>query len=131
MPVTNQILLTDSVADDPRPIEYQTENGFSILRLCEIKRSTPAAGLMHRFMVRDPDGFELEITVEITEAVAEALVGRSQGCLAAESSYWACCAEQHLATYLWEAGDYPPDEKLMVDQPSLDDLNLAVRWNQK
>ena len=129
MPVRNQILSTDSVADDPKPIEYQTENGFRIVRLCEINRSIVAAGLMHRFLVRDPDGFEVEITVEIIEAVADELVRRSRGRLSADSSYWVCCAERHLATYLWEAGDYPPDEKLIVDQPSLDDLNLVIRWD--
>jgi hypothetical protein len=128
MPVRNQILLTDSVADDPKPIEYQTENGFRIVRVCEINRSIPAVGLMHRFLVRDPDGFELEITVEIIEAVATALVGRSRGSLSADSSYWVCCAERHLGTYLLEVMDYPPDEKLIVDQPSSDDLNSAMRW---
>jgi hypothetical protein len=29
MRAINQILLADSVAEDPKPIEYQTENGFS------------------------------------------------------------------------------------------------------
>jgi hypothetical protein len=127
MPVRNQILLTDSIADDPKAIEYQTENGFRIVRVCEINRSIPAVGLTHRFLVRDPDGFELEITVEIIEAVAEQLC-RSRGRLIADSSYWILCAERHLATYLWEAGDYPPDEKLIVDQPSLDDLNADFHF---
>lgn len=112
----------------PGSIEYLTENGFSIMRLCEIDNSIPAGGFMHRFLVRDPDGFELEITVDIAEGVALALSSRSRGHLTADSSYWICCAERHLAEYLCEQEDYPAGATLIVDQPSLDDLNLARRW---
>lgn len=110
------------------PIEFQTDNGFSIIRLSDIDDSIPATGLVHQFLVRDPDGFELEVTVEITETIAEALARRSRGRLSADSAYWICCAERHLAEYLWDNEDYPPDAKLTVDQPILDDLNLARRW---
>lgn len=123
-----EILVIDGVAQHYRPVEFQTENGFSIIRLSDVNDSIPAAGLVHQFLVRDPDGFELEVTVEITETIAEALARRSRGRLSADSSYWICCAERHLAEYLWENVDYPPDANLTVDQPTLDDLNLARRW---
>ena len=113
---------------EQRPIEYLTENGFSIIRLSEIDDSVPAVGTTHQFLVRDPDGFELEITVEIAEDVAQDVYRRSRGRLSSNSSYWICCAERHLAEYLWQNGDYPPDARLLVDQPTLDDLNLALRW---
>lgn len=110
------------------PIEFLTETGFSIVRLCEIDNSIPAVGFMHRFLVRDPDGFELEIAVDIAEGVAQELASRSKGHLTADSSYWVCCAERHLVEYLSQQEDYPADARLIVDQPSLDDLNLARRW---
>ena len=121
-------LVTEYCAVELRPIEYFTENGFSITRLCEIDDSIPAVGTTHRFLVRDMDGFELEITVDVAEEVAKALARRSRGRLTPESSYWICCAERHLAEYLFEQEDYPADARLIVDQPSLDDLNLARRW---
>lgn len=126
-PIRNELVTEYSPAED-RPVEFLTENGFSIVRLCEIDNSIPAGGFRHRFLVRDPDGFELEITVDIAERVAQALASRSRGRLTADSSYWVCCAERHLADYLCEQEDYPADARLIVDQPSLDDLNLARRW---
>ena len=117
-----------STAVAQRPIEYLTENGFTIIRLSDIDKSIPAVGATHAFLVRDPDGFELEITVEVAEAVAQALASRSRGHLTADSSYWICCAERHLAEYLCEQEDYPAHARLIVDQPSLDDLDLARRW---
>lgn len=115
-------------ATEHRPIEFLTENGFRVVRLCEIDNSIPADGLRHLFLVRDPDGFELEITVDVAEKVAHALTSRSSGRLTADSSYWVGCAERHLAEHLCEQEDYPADARLIVDQPSLDDLNLARRW---
>lgn len=123
----NQIA-AEYCAVEHRPIEFLTQNGFSIVRLCEIDNLIPAGGFSHRFLVRDTDGFELEITVDVAEGVAQALASRSRGHLTAASSYWVCCAERHLAEYLCEQEDYPADATLIVDQPSLDDLNLARRW---
>ena len=128
MKTIRNVLVTEYSPVESRPIELLTENGFSIVRLCEIDNSIPAFGFMHRFLVRDPDGFELETTVGIAEGVAQELASRSRGRLTADSSYWVCCAERHLAEYLCEQEDYPADARLVVDQPSLDDLNLARRW---
>ena len=120
--------MVHSVVQHYRPIEFQTDNGFSIIRLTDINDSIPATGLVHQFLVRDPDGFELEVTVEISKTLAAALAWRSRGRLSVDSSYWPCCAERHLAEYLCENEDYPPDGKLIVGEPILDDLNLARRW---
>jgi hypothetical protein len=124
-----EILMVDRMAQPCRPIEFQTDNGFSIIRMSEINNSIPATGLIHQFLVRDPDGFELEVTVEITGSLAEALAWRSRGRLPVDSSFWLSCAERHLAEYLWDNGDYPPDGKIIVNEPILDDLNLARRWD--
>lgn len=120
--------MVDRVAEHYKPIDFQTDNGFSIIRFADLNDSIPSTGLVHQFLVRDPDGFELDVTVEITETLAEGLARRSRGHLLAGSSYWICCAERHLAAYLWNNANYPPDAKLIVDEPILADLNLARRW---
>ena len=120
--------MVDTVAEPSRPIEFQTDNGFSLIRFSDLNNSIHATGFVHQFLVRDPDGFELEVTVEITATLANALARRSRGHLSADSSYWICCAERHLAEYLWNYEDYPPDAKLTVDEPVLSDLNLARHW---
>lgn len=126
-----QILMADKAAQQDRPVEFQTDNGFSIIRLSDVDDSIPATGLVHQFLVRDPDGFELEVTVEIGGTLAEALAWRSWGRLSADSSYWIFCAERHLAGYLWDNEDYPPDGKITVLEPMLDDLNLTRRWGKE
>jgi hypothetical protein len=124
-------IVPNRAAAAQRPIEYLTENGFSIIRLSDIDKSIPAAGATHEFLVRDPDGYELHITVQISsDAIAE--VGwRCRGRISNESSYWISLAERHLATYLWENGDYPPDARLVVDDLSLDDIDLVRRWDRE
>ena len=120
--------MVDRAAGYARPIEFQTDNGFSIIRLSDFNESIPKTGLVHQFLVRDRDGFEVEVTVDITATLAEALARRSRGHLSADSSYWICCAERHLSEYLWENEVYPPDAKLVVNEPLLTDLNLARHW---
>ena len=44
------------------------------------------------------------------------------------NSYWICCAERHLATYLWENDNYPPGKRLCVDQLDPEDVMSAIRW---
>ena len=131
MKTIRNVLVAEYSPVENRPIEFITENGFRIIRVCEIDELIPAVGTTHEFLVRDPDGFELEITVHIAEGVAQALARRSRGHLTPDSSYWICCAERHLAEYLFEQEDYPADARLIVDQPSLDDLNLARRWGSQ
>ena len=123
-----EILMVDAVVEHSRLIEFQTDNGFSIIRFSDLNHSIPATGFVHQFLVRDPDGFELEVTVEITETLANALARRGRGHLSKDSLYWICCAERHLAEYLWSNEDYPPNANLTVNEPLLTDLNLARRW---
>jgi hypothetical protein len=120
-------LAAEYYAVNEHPIEYLTENGFSIVRRCDIDKSIPA-GTKHSFVVRDPHGYELEITVDISDSAIAEIINRSSGRLSLNNSYWICCAERHLANYLWESDDYPPEARLKVDVLTLDDLNLARRW---
>ena len=116
-------------ADEHHAIEYLTENGFSLIRLSD-PNSIPTIPDKFDFLVRDPHGYELEITVSIDQSIYGEVARRSRGRISTKSSYWICCAERHLATYLWENDDYPPDARLDVDQLTLDDLDLARRWNR-
>ena len=128
MAVGGRQLTPDCLAKESSPIQYVTENGFSIIRLCDIDESITAGGTKHSFVVRDPHGYELEITVDISDAAAAEIISRSSERLSFNSSYWICCAERHLADYLWESDAYPPEARLKVDVLTLNDLNLARRW---
>ena len=122
--------IPNTFVEPHRPIEFLTENGFSIIRLSDIDKSIPAVGATHEFLVRDPHDYELHITVQIsTDAIAE--VGwRSRGRISNESFYWISLAERHLATYLWQHDDYPADAKLNVIDLTLADIDLASRWDR-
>ncbi len=128
MAVKKENLEVDSAAARCRPIELITENGFSIVRAGESDGPRRAPEGKYVFMVRDPEGSEREITLEIDPQAVNEITLRSRGRISSESSYWICCAERHLAEYLWENDDYPPDGKLRVAQLTLDDLNLSIRW---
>ncbi|HYX29241.1 MAG TPA: hypothetical protein VE863_11795 [Pyrinomonadaceae bacterium] len=120
--------IASKTPENRRPITFVTENDFRIIRRCDVDKTVSSTGKEHCFIVRDPDGYELDITVDIaTEAVSE-IVQRSRGRLPFESSYWIALTERHLATYLWEHGDYPPDGRLTVDYLTPDDVDLARRW---
>jgi hypothetical protein len=123
--------IPNTSVEPQRPIEFLTENGFSIIRLSDIDKSIKAVGATHEFLVRDPHGYELHITVRVSsDAIAE-IGRRSWGRITNESSYWISLAERHLATYLWENDDYPPDAELEVDDLTLDDIDLARRWDRE
>ena len=128
MAVKKENLEVDSAAARCRPIELITENGFSIVRVGGRDETSRAPEGVYVFMVRDPEGSERENTVEIDQHAANEITRRSRGRISSESSYWICCAERHLTEYLWENDKYPPDEKLTVEQLTLEDLNLAIRW---
>jgi hypothetical protein len=112
-----------------RPIEFLTDNGFSIIRLSDIDKSIKAVGATHEFLVRDPHEYELDITVQVSSDAMGEIGRRSRNRISNESSYWLSFAERHLAMYLWENDDYPPDAKLQVDDLTIEDIDLARRWD--
>lgn len=128
MAVSRAQVNSDCLANGYSPIQYVTENGFSILRLSDIDKSITSKGTEHSFLVRDPQGYELEITVDISDSAVAEIISRSRWRLSPNSSYWLCCAERHLADYLWENDDYPPEARLKVEALTLNDLNLARHW---
>jgi hypothetical protein len=110
-----------------RPIEYLTENGFSIFRVSDSAKVTEPVSEFN-FLVRDPHGYELTIKVKVAPSVIREIAMRTRGRLPGQSSYWICVAERHLATYLWENDDYPADAQLIADLLTLEDFDMAMRW---
>jgi len=127
MSVNRKFVVTPETAR-PQPIQYLTENGFSIIRRCDVDDSIPKDGFEQCFIVRDPDGYELDITVTFGTSAATEIIHRSRGRITFKSSFWVSATERHLAEYLWEHDDYPPDARLNVDELTLDDMNLAREW---
>ncbi len=121
-------LMPESSAADARPTELVTQNGFSIVRLWEINREAlPSAG-RYNFMVRNPQCLEREITIEIVDKLVLEIELKTRGRVLPGSTYWICCAERHLATYLWESNDYPSGDRLSVDLLDPEDAMSAIRW---
>ena len=110
-----------SATDAPRSptIKVMTENGFCIERVCEREGSNDSASACH-FVVRGPNDEERRLIVAFAEA-AIGLIQRVQGSnsLSLTSPFWTCVAESHLATYLWEKDNYPPDGRLTIDSDCL------------
>lgn len=125
---TNTIV--DYAFSEKHPIEYLTENDFSIVRKCDLDEATAPSARTHCFVVRDPHGYELEITVEIPDEIIDEVVRRSRGRISLASTFWISLAERHLADHLWENDDYPPDAQLLVDQLTPHDFDLAIRWDR-
>ena len=125
----NRKFITELYPAKREPIEYLTENDFRIIRRCDVDDSFPKDGLEHCFIVRDPDGYELDVTVNFDTRAAAEVIERSRRRITFESSFWVTAAERHLAEYLWEHNDWPPDGNLRIDQLTLDDIDMAGRWN--
>jgi len=125
----NRKFITELYPAKREPIEYLTENDFRIIRRCDVDDSIPKDGLEHCFIVRDPDGYELDITVTFDTRAAAEVIERSRRRIAFESSFWVTAAERHLAEYLWEHNDWPPAGNLRIEQLTLDDIDMAGRWN--
>jgi len=124
---------TEAVAcerdDSANPIEFITENGYSIVRPWESGNSPRPAGGRYRFGVSD--GFiEREVQVEISRRVVSEISLRSRGRIESSNSFWICCAERHLANYVTEHADFPEDDKLTVEKLNREDILLALRWEK-
>src|SRR5439155_21672785 len=105
-----------------------TGNGFSIIRPWEIDRVPPPMSGDFPFLVRNPENVERVVAVEIAADAVVQVEVLTRLRILLSSSFWICCAERHLATYVWENDDYPPDGKLNVDQLTPEDLDQATRW---
>jgi hypothetical protein len=78
--------------------------------------------------VRDQQGEGFEISVGIDPAATVQIWIASKGRISRENSYWLACAERHLAEYLSEHDDCPPDCALRIEILTPCDLELVYRW---
>jgi hypothetical protein len=123
-------LMPESSPADTRPIELVTDNGFSILRLWEINREALPSSGAYDFLVRNPRSLERLIMVEILDELVVDIELRTRRRILPGSAYWICCAERHLAIYLWENNGYPPGDRLCVDRLDAEDVMSAIRWGR-
>src|SRR2546423_12377855 len=84
------------------PIKYLTENGFSIVRRCEVERSLRDSPDNCQFLVQRDDEPQHEIHVSFSGPLIAELKIRRRAPLSAASVFWLVCAESCLANYLCE-----------------------------
>ena len=121
----------EPVAQTKPPIKYFTENGFSIIRLSDIDQSVINTPEECRFLVQDERDVEREIKVSFSGDLVARIRFRRRGELSDKSVFWLVCAESCLARYLWEENDYPPDDRLTMNELSPDELMLAIHWRDQ
>lgn len=111
------------------PIEFVTENGFSIVRPWESGNSPAPTGGRYCFEVSD--GFiEHKITVELSRHVVAEIQLRTRGRIELSNSFWTICAERHLANYVSEHADFPDNDELIVEKLDGEDVLSALRWEK-
>lgn len=112
-------------------VEVVTENGFCIVRVCELRLSSRDSASACHFIVGMAFGGVRSIKVEFAEsAIALVQKQRQSNPLSLTSSFWLHCAERHLAAYVWENDGGPPDGRLIVNSLSGEDLRMAAQWQQ-
>ena len=110
------------------PIEFVTDNGFIIVRLSELQASTADSQNECRFLVRQPNGKESQVSVAFNERVVAQIQSQRNSPLAETSDFWLTLAEELLGTYLWRNNHFPADGHLVISRLSGHDLALAASW---
>jgi len=128
MTINENPALDSSSTEVSPPIEFVTENGFSIVRLSELQPATVDSQSECHFLVRQPDGEESDVSVEFVVSVVAQAQSQRHIPLSATSDFWLTLAEQHLAVYVWKNNQCPASGRLVVSQLSSDDLVLAAGW---
>ena len=131
MAVTRQKTSSERFSQVSSPIQYVTENGFSIIRQSEVVGLENDAPRECRFLVRTERGWGSEVTVHFAESLIAQIQSRRRTRLSETSVLWLICAEQCLATFLRENGYYPEGGELNVHELSVDALLLATHWSDQ
>ena len=121
---------TNDAENFARPIEFLTENGFAIVRRWEADASPAPADGRFCFLVREPEGAECEVNVEITNRLIAETAFRTRGHIQLSSSFWICCAERHLADYITKHDGCPDGNQLGVVCLDCEEVMLALRWEK-
>lgn len=118
----------DDLAANNRPIELLTENGYAIVRRWEVNQIPAPSNGTYSFLVQRERDPEREIVVTIAAELFADISLQTRGKISNSCSFWICCAERHLANYLWEKEDYPAGDRLTVETLDPDDVMSAVNW---
>lgn len=109
-------------------IAVLTMNGFQILRSPDPPRPESAE---HVFRVRHvADGVEFPVTVAIDREAVERVARLTHHRLEPGGAFWRLQAERLLSAYVWSEGKGPSDGRLTVRDVSLEDLDVAARWEE-
>jgi len=118
----------EKIPQPNQPIKFITENGFSILRLCEIDERVAENPRDCGFIVEGENKLRREIRVTFDPKLVAQVNGRRRVPLNDRSIVWIICAENCLANYVWEHDEYPKNGRLLVSELSPDQLMLALHW---
>jgi len=112
-------------------IEVITDNGFCITRACELKVSGSDSASECHFIVGISSAGIRSVIVKFTEAAIAMAQQQRQSLapLSLTNSFWLHCAERHLAKYVWENNECPPDGLLTIDSLTPRDLLSASHWD--
>lgn len=127
MPVEDEVPASNSARANP-PIEYVTDNGFSIVRLSELQPAMVNSKSECHFWLRQPNGEESAVSVEFVGGAVAQLQRQRHIPLPDTSDFWLTLAEQQLAIYVWKNNHSPAGGHLVIGQLSSDDLVLAAGW---
>jgi hypothetical protein len=130
LPERHRVISAVDQDDALKPIQFLTENGFTIVRSWEVDGSRPPSGRRYTFLVRDAFSNQREIAVEVSELLILETTVRTRGRVQISSLFWICCAERYLADYLWAHDTFPANDKLVVNNLNPDEVMLAIRWGQ-
>ncbi|HKP38146.1 MAG TPA: hypothetical protein VJT71_14910 [Pyrinomonadaceae bacterium] len=126
----SQRVVVDPDQSKVRPIEFLTENGFSIFRRWEIEGTPAHVEGGYEFLVRDTAGKESVTFVEIADDLFTQIEILTCRRILRTNSFWTSCTERHLASYLAQSNAGPPNGTLRVETLTPDDLNLSIRWER-
>jgi hypothetical protein len=130
MAAQTESVVPDSDQSKFQPIEFLTENGYSIFRQWELDHGpTPKTGSF-AFSVCSEDGRQRNVIVEIADDLVTRIHLHTRGRILLSNSFWIYCAERNLATYLVDHDECPDEGKLCVNQLTPRDLNLSIRWER-
>jgi DNA-binding response OmpR family regulator len=103
-----------------------TMNGFTILHETDLPGASQQQPNQRRFLVREPNGHEQEVVVEISNEALKEAEQVAKG-TAIESEFWTSQAETFLSAFIWNDGNVPVAGKLVLKGVARDDLVMLAK----
>lgn len=101
-------------------------NGFRILRATDRGGSLPQRPHEHCFLVRTPQGKDVEVVVEI-DPEAINMVERVTQALPIGRAFWTEQSERFLTDFIWNDGQVPANGRLTLKGVEREALEVAAR----